>query len=117
MTSYIDVEARLEAQKLFYREKHMREWLAEIEAWPDPGYCYFIGGIEGGIKIGNSRNPGRRLSEIRRQTPEKLQILARVGGGAGRERYYHKLFAEHHRGGEWFERHPDILAEIERLKA
>lgn len=113
---YMDVEARLEAQKAFYREKLMREWLADIEAHPGTGYCYFIGASEGPIKIGFSRDPARRLYQLRRETPEDIRLLAKVSGGADRERYYHEVFAEHHRGGEWFERTPELLAEIAKLK-
>jgi len=32
------------------------------------------------------------------------------------ERAYHRQFAAHRLHGEWFAPHPDILAEIDRLK-
>jgi hypothetical protein len=115
MTRYLDVEDRLAEQKRQTHGRQMREWLADIEAYPEPGFCYFIGDDEGRIKIGSSRQPSRRLRELRRDTPRNLRLLAKIGGGAERESYYHHLFAAHHRGGEWFDRHPDIIAEIERL--
>lgn len=111
---YLNVEARLEQQKRETRERTMRAWLAEIETSLDPGFCYFAAAEDGPIKIGSSRQPNRRVYDLRRDTPG-LKLLARATGGAERESYYHRLFEEHCVGGEWFERHPDILAEIERL--
>lgn len=113
---YMDVEARLAAQKAYYREKNLREWRAELDALTVPcGYCYFVGATEGPIKIGYSADPCRRLRQLRRDTPEDIRILAKVHGGREREQYYHCLFEDLHRGGEWFERTPELLAEIERL--
>jgi hypothetical protein len=40
-------------------------------------------------------------------------VLATVRGNF--EVAYHRLFAEHRAFGEWFEPHPDILAEVDRL--
>lgn len=114
---YMNVGERIEEQTRQVRKTQMREWLAEIEAYPGDGFCYFAGSEDGPIKIGNSRQPARRLRELRRDTPDKLKLLARVGGGSERERYYHQLFAAHRLSGEWFNRHPDILEEIERLSA
>lgn len=114
---YLNVEERIEEQKRLVREAHLREWLADIEAYPEEGFCYFVGAGDGPIKIGSSRQPNRRLTELRRDTPGGLELLARINGGAERESYYHRLFEAHRLNGEWFARHPDIIAEIERLSA
>lgn len=114
---YLDVGERLERQKREVHERKMREWREDLDKYPGDAFCYFAGGEEGLIKIGFSRSPWRRLRDIRRTCIEKISLLAVVGGGQERERYYHTLFAAHRRDGEWFERHPDILAEIERLKS
>ena len=63
---------------------------AETE-WAD---LYFIGGAQGPIKIGISVAPAKRLKGLQTGYPYRLRLLA---------------------VGEWFERHPDILAEIDRL--
>ena len=112
---YLDVEARLERQKRETRERLMREWREDIERYPPDGFCYFAGGEDGPIKIGYSRSPRRRLSEVRRGCVEKIALMAVANGGRCRERYYHTIFAAHRRDGEWFDRAPEILAEIERL--
>lgn len=76
---------------------------------------YFIGGEDGPVKIGRAFVPEQRLKEIQCGYPYPLKVLATVCGGAGLERAYHERFAAHRLNGEWFERHPDILAEIESL--
>jgi hypothetical protein len=77
--------------------------------------CYFIGGGNGPVKIGHSADPEARMLSFQTGHPYKLKILATRDGGVSRERAYHSQFAKHHLRGEWFERCPEILAEIERL--
>ena len=76
---------------------------------------YFIGGDEGAIKIGAALDPERRLASLQCGSPITLRLLAEGPGSERDERVLHQRFAAHRRHGEWFERHPDILAEIERL--
>lgn len=79
---------------------------------------YFAGSDNGPIKIGMSCDPRRRLKELQTPGQPRLKLLAvkHTGGvGSFEEGRYHERFAEHALGNEWFERHPDILAEIDRL--
>ena len=78
---------------------------------------YFIGGEDGPIKIGSSNSPLERIATFQTGSPVILRIHALTHGGVDAEREYHKRFAAHRLHGEWFEPHPDILAEIERLNA
>lgn len=79
---------------------------------------YFIqSGEEGPIKIGIARDPESRLAALQTGHHEELRLLAITHGGADQEGAYHMQFAEHRIRGEWFEPHPDILAEIDRLNA
>lgn len=82
---------------------------------PEPGVAYFIGGDEGLIRIGVTLQLETRLKSIQSCSPIPLKVLATKPGGCLREAAYHCQFAEYRRHGEWFERHPDILAEIDRL--
>lgn len=84
---------------------------------PIEEFVYFVGASIGAIKIGTSRRLERRLSDLQRGSPVILGFLAITVGGKDTESEYHRLFATHRAHGEWFERHPDILAEIERLNA
>lgn len=77
--------------------------------------CYFIGGASGAVKIGHSVDPASRLSAIRSCSPVPLDILAKAPGGPDREAAYHMQFAQFRLHGEWFERCPEIEAEITRL--
>lgn len=78
-------------------------------------WVYFIGCEKHGIKIGVATNVEKRLATLRSCCPISLKVMATRPGGIDRERAYHKQFAEHRLHGEWFDPHPDILAEIERL--
>lgn len=80
-----------------------------------PSRVYFIGGETGLIKIGCSDDVEKRLHSLQGGSPIPLSILATESGGITVERFYHRKFREHRSHREWFERHPDILAEIERL--
>ena len=76
---------------------------------------YFIGADEGPIKIGVSGHVGKRLQNFQTSYPHKLHILAVIRQGGMREGEFHKKFAEHRMQGEWFARHPALLAEINRI--
>ncbi|OWQ95707.1 hypothetical protein CDQ92_13045 [Sphingopyxis bauzanensis] len=80
-------------------------------------FCYFAAAPDGLIKIGYSKNLKMRLTKLRNNHGDDMEILAVATGGIERESAYHFQFGEHRVEGEWFERHPDILAEIERLNA
>lgn len=77
---------------------------------------YFIGGDVGAIKIGLAGNAKRRLATIQAHSPIPVRLLAVIAGGREVEMSYHRRFAAHRLHGEWFEPHPDILAEIDRLQ-
>lgn len=79
--------------------------------------CYFIGGETGPVKIGYSIDVKARLSSIRSHSPVPLSILATRSGGRFREWAYHEQFAAHRLHGEWFERVPEIEAEIAKLSS
>ncbi|MGK2908550.1 MAG: GIY-YIG nuclease family protein [Sphingobium sp.] len=82
----------------------------------DDGICYFFGTPRSEIKIGSTQQPGARFRHLRYSTGLLVgNWLATAEGGAATERMYHERFAEHHVRGDWFARHPDIIAEIERL--
>jgi len=111
---------RMAAREEAARQRKEVEEAAHIAAMdaidPKWGYCYFMGGDEGPIKIGYSTQLAQRLSCIRNQNGLlRIRLLAKLTGGRERESYYHHKFKEHRFSGEWFERHPDILAEIDRL--
>jgi hypothetical protein len=80
-----------------------------------PEWLYFIEAETGQIKIGIARDVDVRLAGLRTMSPVGLKLLVVVPGGHALERSYHVRFAAHRLHGEWFERHPDILAEIARL--
>jgi hypothetical protein len=80
-----------------------------------PQLVYFIGAASGPIKIGIAVSPENRLRGLQTSHHEKLILLATCDGGAKQERAYHGRFAAKRLSGEWFERCPEIEAEIARL--
>lgn len=84
---------------------------------PPAGHIvYFVGGEQGPVKIGFTQQPIKeRLKCIQNGSPVKLHVLAIQPARRQREGWYHRQFAAYRLHGEWFERAPEILAEIERL--
>lgn len=82
---------------------------------PDGMKVYFIGASNGPIKIGLSRDPVTRLARLSTSSPVALTLLAWNFGGRSTEADYHHRFNLHRLNGEWFNPHPEILAEIDRL--
>lgn len=90
---------------------------AEIEQ-PSGPVVYFVKGAMDAIKIGfTSQSLKSRVQSIQNGSPVRLKIMAWRAGSVEDERAYHERFAAYRLHGEWFEPHPDILAEIERLNA
>jgi hypothetical protein len=78
-------------------------------------YVYFIGADTGLVKIGVSNAPLERITTMQMGSPVLLRFLALREGDYKLEREYHDRFAPMRVRGEWFERCPEIEAEIERL--
>jgi hypothetical protein len=78
---------------------------------------YFVGCDSGPVKIGLSINVKNRLATLQSACPFKLKILAIVSGGRSGEADYHRKFSSARLHGEWFERSPEILAELDRLNS
>jgi excisionase family DNA binding protein len=76
---------------------------------------YFIGGDIGPVKIGKAMSPEGRLRDLQCGYPYELKILATIEGSDGVEQGYHRQFAHCRLNGEWFERTPEIEAEIKRI--
>lgn len=94
------------------------EQLAEMDAAPLNGdLCYFFGAREGVVKIGHSTSVVRRFKQVKGSSLYKLAVLAIAPGGRTREGHYHRRFEAHAIGGEWFQRCPEIEAEITSLAA
>ena len=77
---------------------------------------YFIAAYRGLVKIGVARDVQKRLRALQTGSGVALTLLATVPGSYALERHYHDRFAAFRRHGEWFERHPTLMAEIARLK-
>jgi hypothetical protein len=80
-----------------------------------PPMVYFIGADDGPVKIGMSCDPKARCAAMQIGMPGDMRILAITPGNRRMEKAYHERFGFAHLRGEWFDRHPLILDEIERL--
>lgn len=107
-------EAEAALRKFLAEEYHQRATKERPSEGKD--YVYFIGGDVGAIKIGRSRRPEERLASLQCGSPIPLRILAVAPGSPNLEWYYHTVqFHKFRLHGEWFERSPEVLAEIDRL--
>lgn len=84
---------------------------------PEVATIYFIGPDGGPIKIGYASRLKFRLRDLQNANAYPLIVHATIDGAISLENEYHRRFAAHRLHGEWFEPHPDILAEIDRLNA
>jgi hypothetical protein len=99
-----------------YVQAEVRRCLEREEEMAAAKLVYFIGAASGPIKIGIAVRPLDRLRGLQTGHHEPLELLATCEGGETQERAYHKLFSGRRLKGEWFERCPEIEAEIERLR-
>lgn len=76
---------------------------------------YFVGPVDGPIKIGTTCDIELRISRLQTGCPAPLKVFALVEGGASLEAEYHMRFATHRMHGEWFEFCAAIQDEISRL--
>lgn len=77
------------------------------------GYVYFIGGKSGDVKIGYSKNPWARVTDIRSESGRKnIEVLATVRTSSRSEVAVHDLLAAFRKEYEWFERVGVIEAAI-----
>lgn len=93
---------------------------AEAQAVEDAkADLYFIQSSDDGpIKIGITGLPIRkRMKALQTAHPFQLHLRALIKAEGMRETEYHARFAAHRLHGEWFVAAPEILAEIDRLKA
>jgi DNA-binding transcriptional regulator YdaS (Cro superfamily) len=67
------------------------------------------------IKIGFSERPYDRFVKIQSDSPSELSLIATEAGGAVREAFIHKTFAEHRARGEWFRPSGELLKYIVSL--
>ena len=98
--------------------ERMADCVRAYEAMRPVDQVYFIGSPSqpsSPIKIGFTTDLKKRLKSLQTGSPNKLEVLAVVEAGGAQERAYHEQFAAHRLNGEWFDPHPDILAEIARL--
>ncbi|MCT8861643.1 GIY-YIG nuclease family protein [Shewanella xiamenensis] len=82
--------------------------LHDVEEFPNDtakgeGYVYLLK-FGDDYKIGNSKNVGRRFSEIKTQMPTDGEIVhsIKTGDPEGIESYWHKYFEQKRTKGEWF---------------
>lgn len=94
-----------------------------IQKYESESFVYFIE-ADDYIKIGYSRDPIGRLSQIRKRhgvklpdglDPSRARILAVEQGTQSHERRLHDRFAEHRVAGEWFEKNDRLTHYIKSI--
>jgi hypothetical protein len=67
----------------------------------------------GAIKIGYSKNPGKRMTGLQSATASKLEMIGTMQGGLEHEAEFQDRFKKHHLQGEWYK--GDIFPEIQEI--
>ncbi len=102
------------SRRTFITEDDALEFLDKFNTdalWPpgpDGTFVYFIQmGEDGPIKIGHSRDVGRRLKSMQTSCPALLRLLGTIAGA--QECLVHVRFHHLRIAGEWFRAEPDLL--------
>lgn len=74
---------------------------------------YFIGGVDGPIKIGKAKNVKSRLAGIQTGHPYKLDVIGTMLGRVGLESAIHQRFKHIRLNGEWFSRTEELVSFID----
>lgn len=115
IVDYIDKLER-EAEEIKQQQAQPGYWDA-VERGRSGGQVYFILNESAGmVKIGFSRNPEKRLTELRTGSAGEIKLLATIEGSLAIERQLHKRFEMHRRNGEWFIYSDEIRSYINALK-
>lgn len=87
--------------------RHTEDGVTECAPPRHSSKVYFISDGEA-VKIGISKNPNRRLSQLQTGHPRRLTLVATLPGGLDEEMQLHGRFRAHHLSGEWFSDCPEI---------
>jgi hypothetical protein len=91
---------------------------------PITGYVYLIAGQQIGnrteVKIGNSKDPKRRLRQIQTGYPYRLKLIHTITCYQRHPYYVEKRiqywFWQHHLKGEWYKLSPEAIDWLKTLK-
>ncbi len=79
-------------------------------------YCYVVNHGGDVVKIGHSRDPDKRLSDMRVGSPVTMRLYhswrLTTPGAQALERRLHQLFKPEHSHGEWFEVFPTDVVSV-----
>ena len=105
-----------ELRKTFAEDWRAAEAGAESELRVKFGDLYFVA-AGNAVKIGRTTNFNGRLRHIQAHNHEPVECLLLLEGQGWREKDLHRRYQSRRLRGEWFERCPEIEAEIQRLNS
>jgi len=80
------------------------------------GIVYFVG-FNGFVKIGFSVNVERRIRDLQKGAPYRLEVYAAIPGSLNDEKQLHRRFIRHRTDiGEWFHYSDEIKAYINSFR-
>lgn len=86
----------------------------EPEPYQEGPHIYFLRG-HGHVKVGTTRKPDKRITEIQVSSPVPLDVMLVVPGDVILERRIHRRFRHLRRHGEWFKAAPEFLSFVNEL--
>lgn len=80
-------------------------------------YIYFLyAPVSRRMKIGYTKFFTSRFSKIQSNSPEQLEVLRVIEGDGRLEKMLHRLFAEEHSHGEWFDASVKMVEFVKNLE-
>jgi hypothetical protein len=107
-----DEDARREKNRI-YQQRFRDKAAAGLDDNRNPGYIYYAQNGEH-LKIGFSKNPWSRISELKCACPT-LELVAIEKGSMQDEKNRHEMFSHLHHDREWFRLEADLLEYINSL--
>lgn len=78
-------------------------------------HLYVIMGATGDLKIGRSKNPKKRMSDMQVSHSVPLRLIGTLRGSGYREKEIHAALARYRVAGEWFRDCAQIRSEINAI--
>lgn len=108
-------------RRLWIDPEQAQAWLEErfkgrkTIAFARKGFVYVAQREDGRIKVGWSSDVMRRITEMRRDAKQTVQLLACFPGNKPAELRLHDRLKAHKYRGEWYEPHAEVMAVIDSL--
>lgn len=94
---------------------HLEQIAPAMASGPLASFAYLVRSGKA-VKIGESDNVERRVSDLQKANPVQIELVAALRGGLILESVMHERFSRHRIHGEWFRLRDDLGLFVSRLR-